>query len=166
MDWAKSDDPQALEKKRKAWGGVGDHAYIGVESYLAGSRIRDAAGTPDARREWCKEQYTAMLDSYEQVGVPREKLFLTEHFGQTLATQHDANGQTIPMDRGRAGVSDEDWIAAIAARSEAAKELAAEGAYRGYASYAWGYNYMKVDTASLVEYERAYTAQELPGLSV
>jgi hypothetical protein len=165
--WASGEDPpRALEKKREAWGGLADHAYVAVESYLAGSAIIAAAGTLDGRRAWCKERYTAMLASYEEVGVPRERLFLTEHFGQTLRFEQDATGGRIPMDRGRAGVSHEDWIGAINARCEAAKDLALAGSYRGYATYAWGYNYLNADTASLVDYERVYAAHALPGQPV
>jgi hypothetical protein len=161
--WTSGADPaQALEKKKAAWGGLAAHGYVAVESYLAGSAI--IAQAADVRQAWCEGQYTKMLDSYEAVGVPGERLFLTEHFGQTLAFEQDTSGKRIPMDRGRAQVSNEDWVAAIDARSAAAKDLARQGRYRGYATYAWGYNYMKAPMQSLVEYERTYAAHGLPGL--
>jgi hypothetical protein len=93
-----------------------------------------------------------MLDSYDKVKVKPENLFLCEHFGQTLAS----------VGRGRAGVSDTDWLSAINARSLAAKELANAGRFSGYATYAWGYNQMGASEPSLVRFEQAYTAHALP----
>jgi hypothetical protein len=141
-----------LAERQEAWSSVAAHAYIAVESYLPGSAIVAAADTPEGRQEWCETRYTEMLASYQAIGVTPGKLFLCEHFGQTLAS----------VGRGRTGVSPDDWLSAIDARSLAAKDLANAGRFSGYATYAWGYNQMGADEQSLVRFEEAYTAHALP----
>jgi len=135
----------------EAWAGLAQQAFIAVESYLAGSAI--AQQPPDTRVGWCATRYRAMLATYANVGVGADRIFLGEHFGQTLAG----------VARGRGGVSPEDWTSAINARSMAARQLKAEGLFAGYATYAWGYNQMNETLENLLAFQSAYTASRLPG---
>ena len=133
------------------WEAIATHAYIAIESYLSGSAIQAHADDEGGAKPWCKEQYSSMISSYERAGVPGDKLFLTEHFGQTF----DGNP-------GRAGVTKDEWLAAIDARSQAATELFAKEMYAGYATYAWNYNQMNKTVSDLVKYEQRYVSHQLP----
>ena len=135
------------------WRAIAAYAYIAVESYLSGSAILAHADDEGGAATWCNDQYAAMLSSYESAGVSGERLLLTEHFGQTLSGNP----------AGRAGVSEDEWLAAIDARCNAAKELFRRKMYSGYATYAWNYNQMNEATANLVAYEQRYSAHQLPG---
>jgi len=80
--------------------------------------------------------------------VPRSRLVLTEHFGNTKGDK--------PW--GRGGVSDADWTRAIRVRSAAARSLE----FVGFASYAWAFNWMHEEIAQRLEYEALYGSLALP----
>jgi len=107
---------------RDAWTAIARHAYIGVENYLSGEAIR-ANGFSEA---WCKSRYQQSVTAYGALGVPRNRLMLVEHFGQTRA------GVTW----GRAGVPLDDWLRAIRVRTRAQRSIAVAG----YVGYAWAWN--------------------------
>ena len=107
---------------RDAWATIGRYAYIGVENYMSGASIR-AHGFSET---YCRAHYLQSVTAYVALGVPRNRLMLTEHFGHTLP------GTAW----GRAGVSLEDWLHAIRVRTRAQRSIAVAG----YIGYAWAWN--------------------------
>ena len=97
---------------------------------------------------WCREQYEESRARYAKLGVPKSRLMLLEHFGQTKS---DAGW-------GRAGVSDAGWKNAIRARAAAARQLD----FAGYVTYGWGGNKMLESTAARHEFMKTYRALALP----
>lgn len=126
------------------WTRLSGDAWIGVENYLSGEAIL----AQNFSVSWCQAQYQASITSYAARGVPKERLFLTEDFQQTLAG----------TSWGRAGVSAADWIHAITVRSTAARNLN----FPGYITYDWSHNNMSATDEELLQFEDAYAAQALP----
>ncbi|HUS66265.1 MAG TPA: hypothetical protein VMZ28_17045 [Kofleriaceae bacterium] len=126
------------------WQALAAHAYIGVENYLSGAEIKAHAFS----QTWCRGQYQASIDAYGARGVPKSRLVLTEHFGNTRADK--------PW--GRGGVSDADWARAIRVRAAAAGALD----FAGFASYAWAFNWVHEEIARRLEYEALYGTLALP----
>jgi hypothetical protein len=120
------------------WEALGQHAYIGVEHYLSGEEIRNSGFSVG----WAQARYESSKTSYMARGVPEDRIFLTEHFGQTLA----GSGW------GRAGVSADEWERAIRVRDSAI--LNAD--FSGFLSFAWGKNGMQVSDAELIRFEDAH----------
>lgn len=118
-------------------------AYIGVENYLSGLEIKNQGFSTS----WCQSQYQSSVTSYSGVGVPKSRLMLGEHFGQTINTSW-----------GREGVVSNDWINAITVRSQAAANVA----YPGFLSFAWYSDLMQVSDDELLTDEDAYAAISLP----
>lgn len=131
-------------KNAASWQALAKKAFIGAEIYLSGKEI-NASGNSVA---WCKSQYQAGVDAYAALGVPAERLFLVEHFGQTTADKS----------WGRAGVSVAGWHNAIKARAEAAAQLGLPG----FVSYAWSWNLMHAGDADRLDFMATYAAQDLP----
>lgn len=115
-----------------------------VENYLSGAEIKAHAFS----QTWCRSQYQASIDAYGARGVPKSRLVLTEHFGNTKADK--------PW--GRGGVSDADWARAIRVRAAAARALH----FAGFASYAWAFNWVHEEIAQRLEYEALYGTLALP----
>jgi hypothetical protein len=126
------------------WQALALSAHIGVENYLSGAEIK-AHGFSQA---WCRSQYQASIDAYGARGVPKSRLFLTEHFASNTADKG----------WGRAGVPDDDWRRAIQVRSAAARELH----FPGFVSYCWACNGMHEDIATRLTYEDLYGSLTLP----
>jgi hypothetical protein len=126
------------------WRAVAADAYIGVENYLSGSEVK-ANGFSVS---WCQGQYQSSVTSYTGLGVAKSRLMLGEYFAQT----------TTGTGYGRAGVSSNDWDAAILARNQAALNIG----YTGFLSYAWGNNAMLVSDDELVHCEDTYRTNQLP----
>lgn len=128
------------------WKALAQAAYVGAESYEAttGQKV-NASGNSVA---YCKAAYQKTIDAYASVGVPLSKLFLVEHFGQTMK---DTNW-------GRSGVSTAGWHNAIEARSKAASQLG----FAGFVSYGWGSNLMHVAPSERLSFIDTYSAQTLP----
>ena len=126
------------------WQAMSSYAWIGIENYLDGAQIQSAGNSVG----WCQSQYQSSITSYVSLGVPRSQLMLGELFGQT----------TSGTSYGRSGVTSNEWDLAIAARSQAAVNIA----FTGYLSYAWGGNSMLVSDDELVEHEQTYSAYPLP----
>ena len=110
------------DRFRTAWSNLAEVSFIGVENYISGEAMR-ARGFSQS---WARERYRASIAAYTALGVPRAKLMLTEHFGNT---QPGTNF-------GRAGIRHTDWIRAIRVRTRAARSLP----FAGFISYAWGSN--------------------------
>ncbi len=125
------------------WQAVATYAYIAVENYLSGLDIENQGYSVS----WCQNQYQSSITSYASVGVPKSRLMLGEHFGQTTSD-----------DWGRENVSSNAWITAINARSQAAANLA----FPGFLSFAWYSDLMQVSEAEEVTDESAYTSNSLP----
>jgi hypothetical protein len=126
------------------WQRVSTYAYIGVECYLSGQEI-NANGNSVS---WCQTQYQNSKNSYVNRGVPAAKIYLVEHFGQTVWN----------TGWGRSGVSYAGWDNAINARSTAARNVG----FAGFVSYAWAKNAMLASDADLIHFENTYTAKTLP----
>lgn len=131
-------------KNGPSWQALAQHAWIAAEVYLTGAQI-NATGNSAA---WCEAQYRASANAYAALGVPRDRLMLVEHFGNTAA------GEAW----GRAGVSDAGWKNAIQARAKGAKNVG----FAGYLSYLWGSNQMHDDEASRLDAIDTYAGLTLP----
>lgn len=127
------------------WKAVAANAYIAIENYLSGQEIM-AQGFSVS---WCQGVYQSSIPSYNSVGVPTRDLILGEHFGQTLS------GTSY----GRSGVSSNDWVSAINARSHAIRNCN----YPGFIGYAWDKDDMDVSTNEMISYEDVYAGNPLPG---
>lgn len=126
------------------WATLADHAYVAAEVYLSGKEV-NASGNSVA---WCTAQYKAAVAAYAALGVPKDRLFLVEHFGQT----------TPDKAWGRAGVSVAGWHNAIKARSQAAHSVG----FAGFISYAWSWNLMHETAANRLAFSETFAAQQLP----
>ncbi len=126
------------------WQRVSSYAYIGIENYLSGQEI-NANGNSIS---WCQTQYQNSKNSYAARGVSTTKMYLVEHFGQTVSN----------TGWGRSGASYAGWDNAINARSTAAKNCA----FAGFISYAWAKNAMLASDTDLIHFENTYTAKTLP----
>ena len=126
------------------WQRVSTYAYIGIEKYLSGERIRDFGFSVD----WCESQYRSSMQSYINRGVSPDRLFLFEHFAHT----------TEGFNWGRAGVSFEEWELALNTRHAAVRNVG----FPGFVSFAWSKNAMGVSDDELIYFENVYTAVPLP----
>ena len=102
------------------WQALAGNAYIGIEAYLSGREIRAQNNSV----AWCQSYYQNCKNTYLNRGVPASKLFLVEHFGWTAST----------ASWGRASVLENEWHAAIAARTQAARNVG----FAGFVGYGWG----------------------------
>lgn len=126
------------------WVPLSQNCYIGIEKYLSGAAI-NASGNS---KTWCKSQYQSSKNSYLNLGIAADRLYLFEHFGHTVA------GTAW----GRSGVSYAGWDNAIKVRADAAKEVG----FAGFVGYAWGKNGMGVSEADMVHFEQTYSSKVLP----
>jgi hypothetical protein len=126
------------------WQAISENAYIGIEQYLSGEEILNNGSAVS----WCQNQYQGSKKSYINRGISASRLFLVEHFGQTLS------GTAW----GRAGVSREAWDNAIKVRSQAACNVG----FAGFVSYAWAKNKMEASDDDLKHFEDTYRRQPLP----
>jgi hypothetical protein len=131
------------------WKRLSEHASIVIEGYLSGPVILEHLRKGDAVAA-CRARYREMKDSYRQYGVPPSKLLLSEHFG------HTQQGERRTW--GRCGVPLKDWLAALEARSAAARDVG----FGGYVSFAWMYNQMRALPADLLRCCDVYDAAQLP----
>jgi hypothetical protein len=126
------------------WVPLSQNCYIGIEKYLSGAAI-NASGNSKA---WCKSQYQSSKNSYLNLGIAANRLYLFEHFGHTVA------GTAW----GRSGVSYAGWDNAIKVRADAAREVG----FAGFVGYAWGKNGMGVSQAEMVHFIQTYKSKVLP----
>jgi hypothetical protein len=130
-----------------SWTALSNYVYIGVENYLSGEEIK----AQNYSVSWCQSQYQSSVNSYSSLGMPQQKLVLTEHFAHTLSG----------TDWGRSGVTSNEWNQAIIARSKAALNVG----FAGYSSYAWVYNHMLVSKEEMIHFEQVYATNPLPTIS-
>jgi hypothetical protein len=126
------------------WVSLSNYAYIGIECYLSGQEV-NASGNSVS---WCQGQYQASMNSYLNRGVSSAKLYLVEHFGQTVTN----------TGWGRSGVSYAGWDNAINTRSTAAHNVG----FAGFISFAWAKNAMLASDTDLIHFEDTYRAKTLP----
>jgi hypothetical protein len=126
------------------WVPLSVNCYIAIEKYLSGAAV-NANGNSVA---WCAAQYQASKNAYINLGVGASRLYLAEHFAQTVA------GTAW----GRSGVSYAGWDNAIKARADGAKQVG----FAGFVGYAWGKNAMGVSEADMVHFQNTYRAKVLP----
>jgi len=126
------------------WERLALYSYIAVENYISGYVIQQGGFSVFQ----CEQIYNSSVKSYNNVGVKKSRLILTEHFGQTL------NGTNW----GRSGVDSDSWIEAIQIRSQAAINLN----FAGYSTYAWAFDEMLVSDTELELYEEVYGEMPLP----
>lgn len=127
-----------------SWAELQKYAFIGAEVYLSGKEI-NANGNSVS---WCQTQYQAAITAYGNLGVPKSRLYLFEHFANTDAT----------VGWGRAGVSVAGWKNAITARSTAIKNVG----FAGFVSYGWGGNAMHAPESDRLAFMALYNQQALP----
>ncbi|MDB6121636.1 MAG: Immunoglobulin I-set domain protein [Pedosphaera sp.] len=132
------------------WQALSADCYIAVENYLSGQEIKNNGFSVS----WCQSQYQSSVTSYGNRGVPKSRLMLGEHFGQTSTNLSD--GTTVTW--GRNNVSYADWDNAINARSVAARNVA----FPGFLSFAWYSDTMLASDADLLHFEDTYTSNSLP----
>ncbi len=134
------------------WAALAAVAYVGAESYQGtdGKSI-NASGNSVS---YVKGEYQATVDAYVKVGVPKDRLFLMEHYGSTAVTLSDGKACTF----GRCGVSKAGWLNAITTRGKAMQGLG----IKGVMSYGWAGNAMMDDSATRLEFIGAYAAQNVP----
>lgn len=126
------------------WTSLSNSAYVGAECYLSGQEV-NASGNSVS---WCQTQYQNCKNAYTAHGVPSTKLYLVEHFGQTVTN----------TGWGRSGCSYAGWDNAINARSTAAHNVG----FPGFVSFAWAKNAMLVSDTDLLHFEDTYRAKTLP----
>lgn len=126
------------------WSQLQEYAYVGAEVYLSGKEV-NASGNS---MSWCKAQYQSAIDAYVSVGVPKSRLFLFEHFGNSGADKG----------WGRAGVSVAGWKNAINARAQAIGQLG----FAGFVSYGWGGNEMHAPESDRLAFAQVYAAGNVP----
>lgn len=126
------------------WSQLQQYAFVGAEVYLSGKEV-NASGNSVA---WCKAQYQSAINAYASVGVPKSRLFLFEHFGNSAADKG----------WGRAGVSVAGWKNAISARAQAIGQLG----FAGFVSYGWGGNEMHAPESDRLDFMGIYAAGSVP----
>lgn len=126
------------------WAPLSQNCWIAIECYLSGQEI-NATGNSQA---WCEAQYAASKQSYVNLGCAASRLYLAEHFGQTLTN----------TGWGRSGVSYAGWDNAIRVRARAARAVG----FAGFCGYAWGKNAMGVSEADMIHFQQTYRAETLP----
>ncbi len=131
-------------KNGESWSKLARYAFIASETYLTGADINKHGNSV----AWCQAQYQASIDAYTSLGVPRDRLMLIEHFGNTVAG----------IQWGRAGVGDDGWRNAIKARGAAAQNLR----FAGFLSYSWASNQMHDTNEARHTYMDVYAARSLP----
>lgn len=127
-----------------SWTELQKHAFIGVENYLSGAEVNQSGNSVG----WCQAKYQASIDAYGKLGVPKGRLVLFEHFGNT--------GPGVEW--GRGGVSVAGWHNAIKARAQAIANLG----FAGFVSYGWGNNDMAATNAERVAFMKTYTSATVP----
>src|SRR5439155_15067278 len=132
------------------WQALAAKSYIGVENYLSGAEVTAGGSDYNSRRAWAQAQYQASVDTYGTVGIPLSKLFLGEHFGNTVS------GTAY----GRSGLSASDWDTIIQIRQDAIRNCN----FPGFLAYSWGSNGMMITEPEQIEHEYYYRSRlVLPG---
>lgn len=138
------------------WSRIEDWAWIGIEGYVSGRDIQNAANGGGFSVAWACGRYPSMKDHWLARGVRPERLMLIEHFGNTGANDPDSDG--TPVNRGRTGLSKTAWKQAITGRTQASREVG----FAGFLSYAWGKHAMGASDADRTEVMKHHVDQPWP----
>jgi hypothetical protein len=130
------------------WTFLSEKCYIAIEGYLSGSAVNGSGNSVS----WCQGKYQSYVNAYHTLGVPYNKLYLAEHYGQT----------TSGTSYGRAGVSYAGWDNAIKTRASAIHNIFVNGDIGGYISYEWASNPMGETETNMIHFEDTYASKVLP----
>lgn len=130
------------------WTFLSQKCYIAIEGYLSGHDVNGSGNSVS----YCQGKYQSYVNAYHTLGVPYSKLYLAEHYAQTVA------GTAY----GRAGVSYAGWDNAIKTRATAIHNIFKAGDIGGYISYGWAGNGMGVSEADMCHFEDTYASTTLP----
>ena len=130
-----------------SWQALANKAYIAIEAYLDGNEVWSSGGTYAQRVAYAQSRYQASKDSYLNVGVPAEKLFVIEHVGNT----------TSGTGWGRGGIAADDWDQVLMIRQDAIYNVD----FAGFLTYAWGGNGMGVTQAEQIQHEYYYRTRRV-----
>ena len=97
------------------------------------------------RVAYAQGRYQAAKNSYLNVGVPAEKLFVIEHVGNTVAGTN----------WGRGGIPAADWDQVLMIRQDAIYNVD----FAGFLTYAWGGNGMNITEAEQIQHEYYYRSR-------
>jgi autotransporter-associated beta strand protein len=128
-----------------SWQALANKAYIGIEAYLDGDEVWSNGSTYAQRVAYAQGQYQAAKDSYLDVGVPADKLFVIEHVGNTV---DDTNW-------GRGGIDADLWDQVLMIRQDAIYNVD----FAGFLTYAWGGNNMNITEAEQIQHEYYYRSR-------
>jgi hypothetical protein len=132
------------------WQRVAAKSYIGIENYLSGAEVMAGGSDYASRVAWAQAQYQASKTTYMAAGVTFDRLFLGEHFANTIA----GTGW------GRSGIAASDWDTVLQIRQDALRNVG----FPGFLAYNWGGNGMAITTAEQLQHEYWYrTRLVLPG---
>jgi autotransporter-associated beta strand protein len=129
------------------WQALAVKSYIGVENYLSGAEVMNGGTDYASRVAWAQAQYDWSQTAFGSLGVSSSRLFLGEHFGNTVA----GTGW------GRSGLSAADWDTVIQIRQDAIYNAD----YAGFLAYSWGGNGMLITEAEQVEHEYYYRTRRV-----
>src|SRR4051812_41288487 len=129
------------------WRALAAKSYIGVENYLSGEEVMNGGTDYASRVAWAQAQYEWSQTAYGNSGISTSRLFLGEHFGNTVA----GTGW------GRSGLSAADWDTVIQIRQDAIYNAD----YAGFLAYSWGSNGMLITEAEQIEHEYYYRARRV-----
>jgi autotransporter-associated beta strand protein len=130
-----------------SWQALANKAYIGVEAYLDGNEVWSSGSTYAQRVAYAQSKYQAAKNSYLNVGVPEEKLFVIEHVGNT----------TTGTGWGRGGIAAADWDQVLMIRQDAIYNVD----FAGFLTYAWGGNNMNITEAEQIQHEYYYRSRRV-----
>jgi autotransporter-associated beta strand protein len=132
------------------WQRVAAKSYIGIENYLSGAEVMNGGSDYASRLAWAQSQYQASKSTYMAAGVTFDRLFLGEHFGNTVSG----------IGYGRSGIASSDWDTVLQIRQDAIRNIG----FPGFLAYNWGGNTMGITTAEQLQHEYWYrTRLVLPG---
>jgi hypothetical protein len=126
------------------WVPLSGNCYIGIEGYLSGAAV-NASGNSVS---WCQTQYQSFKTSYLNLGISSSKLYLVEHYANTVSG----------IAWGRSGVSYAGWDNAIKTRCTAMKNVG----FAGCVGFGWDHNGMGVSEADQCHFEDTYASKVLP----
>jgi autotransporter-associated beta strand protein len=129
------------------WQALAAKSYIGVENYLSGKEIMNNGTDYASRVAWAFAQYNWSQTAFGNCSVTEDRLFLGEHFGNTIST----------AGWGRAGISAADWDTVLQIRQDAIYQAN----YAGFLAYSWGGNGMLVSEAEQIQHEYYYRSRRV-----
>jgi autotransporter-associated beta strand protein len=128
-----------------SWQALANKAYVGIEAYLDGDEVMTGGTDYASRVAYAQGRYQAAKNSYLNVGIPAEKLFVIEHVGNTVEGTN----------WGRGGIAAADWDQALMIRQDAIYNVN----FAGFLTYAWGGNNMNITVDEQIQHEYYYRSR-------